>query len=269
MGRQWNPILERRATIALDGRTLDYLVRRTPRARGMRLTVDPDRGLVVAIPPADRRGWARPDERIEAFVRERQGWIVRHLAKAERERRDVAALGGPVDGGAIYYLGEVHRIRVVVGPPGGGRSRVERVGAPSGDELLVSLAERDRRPVDRVLEDWLRDRAAEAIGQAIERHGAALRVAPASVVLRDPRTRWGSASRAGRLMFSWRLVLGPPDALDAVVVHELAHLRVFGHGRGFWELVASRSPDHPRQRAWLRRHSHILHMSMDSARVSA
>jgi hypothetical protein len=41
-----------------------------------------------------------------------------------------------------------------------------------------------------------------------------------------PADRWGSAARTGRLSFSWRLILAPPEALDTVVVHELAHLRV-------------------------------------------
>ena len=66
-------------------------------------------------------------------------------------------------------------------------------------------------------------------------------------------------------MFSWRLILAPPGALETVVVHELAHLRVFGHGPKFWALVASRRPDHLADRAWLRRHSHVLHASLEVA----
>ena len=71
-----------------------------------------------------------------------------------------------------------------------------------------------------------------------------------------------SASRKGTLSFSWRLILGPPEALETVVIHELAHLRVFGHGPRFWELVASRRPDHLTWRRWLRTHSHELHAAL-------
>jgi predicted metal-dependent hydrolase len=60
-------------------------------------------------------------------------------------------------------------------------------------------------------------------------------------------------------MFSWRLIMAPPGALETVVVHELAHLRVFGHGPAFWKLVAARRPAHLADRAWLRRNSHALH----------
>ncbi len=54
----------------------------------------------------------------------------------------------------------------------------------------------------------------------------------------------GERDPGGRVSLSWRLVLAPPAALETVVVHELAHLRVFGHPPGFWELVATRVPDH-------------------------
>ena len=62
--------------------------------------------------------------------------------------------------------------------------------------------------------------------------------------------------------FSWRLVLAPPEALETVVVHELAHLRVFGHGHKFWDLVAGRRPDHRAWRRWLHDHSTELHSAV-------
>lgn len=197
-------------------------------------------------------------------MREREGWILRHLRRLERQRAEAAARGGPGEGGRILYRGALHGIRVVAAAPSARRSTVERAGSDAGDELVVWRVARDRRSVDRVLEAWFRERAADAIERAVAGHASELRVNPAEVVLRDPRTRWGSASKQGRLMFSWRLVLAPPEALETVVVHELAHLRVFGHGPGFWKLVASRRPSHLADRAWLRRHSHAIHAALEA-----
>jgi predicted metal-dependent hydrolase len=117
--------------------------------------------------------------------------------------------------------------------------------------------------LERILVAWLRDRAREAIDLAVAGHAAALGVRPSTVDLRDPKSRWGSASRKGRLMLSWRLVLAPAASLETVVVHELAHLRIFGHGPAFWALVASQRPTHLADRAWLRRNSFALHAALD------
>lgn len=249
--------------IRLDGTTVRYVLRRSARSRGIRLTIDDRRGLVVSIPPLARRGWSRADDRVEDFIRERSAWVLRHLRRLERQRAEAVARGGPADGGHVLYRGELHRIRVEPAPAGGRRSTVGRAGSDDGDELIVHLAARERRSVARLLEAWFRERASDAISRAIAEHASALRVQPTDVALRDPRTRWGSASKQGRVMFSWRLVLAPPAALETVVVHELAHLRVFGHGPGFWKLVAARRPSHLADRAWLRRHSHALHAALD------
>jgi predicted metal-dependent hydrolase len=238
-----------------------YTLRHSPRSRRLRITIDPDLGLVVTVPPPTRRGWARPEARITAFLAERDAWIRRHLDSLVRDRAELAARGGLRDGALIRYRGELHRLRIVSGR--GRRSTVARVGGEDGDELVVTTAGRDREAtadrIARVLEEWLRDRARVAIDEAVVRHAAALGVRPRRVDLRDPRSRWGSASREGRLMLSWRLILAPPEALETVVVHELAHLRVFGHGATFWALVAGRRPDHQVWRRWLRSHSVELH----------
>ena len=235
-----------------------YLLRRSSRSRRLRITIDPEHGLVVTIPLASRRGWAHPERVIESFLREREPWIRRHLEQQSGQQAELAARGGVADGAAIRYCGDLHRLRVGAATAGR-RSTVARVVTLAGPELRVELVARDRDRAGRVLEAWFREQARFAIESTIVDHGAALGVTPAAIALRDPRSRWGSASRQGRLMFSWRLVLAPPEALETVVIHELAHLQVFGHGPRFWAVVASRRPDHLVWRRWLRTHSLELH----------
>jgi predicted metal-dependent hydrolase len=231
----------------------------------MRATIDFRLGLVVSVPPATRRGWTHPEGRIEAFLRERERWVLRHLAQLARDREAARARGGARDGGQLFYRGALHRLRVRASAARSRRSTVERIGGDDEDELVISLGAGERRPPGRILEAWFRERAAESIDAAIAAHAPALGVQPAKVDVWDPTTRWGSASRNGRLMFSWRLVLAPPASLESVVVHELAHLRVFGHGPAFWALVASTHPTHLKDRAWLRRNSLALHAALDPA----
>ena len=255
--------IETRAVVRLPGGPLQYTLRRSPRSRGLRVVIHPERGVVVTVPAAGRRGWSDPERHIGPFLAEREAWIRRHLAQQAAERAELAARGGLRDGATIRFRGDLHRLRIVAARPGARRSRVERVGGADEDELVVHVAPADRRSVAALLEAWFRPRARTAVEREIGRHAAALGVEPTAVSIRDQRTRWGSASRQGRLAFSWRLILGPPDALETVVVHELAHLRVFGHGPRFWALVATRRPDHKVWRKWLRDHSTELHGALD------
>jgi predicted metal-dependent hydrolase len=247
----------------LPGGPLAYTLRRSPRSRGLRVVVHPDRGVVVTVPAAGRRGWSDPLPHVHGFLAEREAWLRRHLERQAGERARLAAQGGVRDGAQIRFRGTMHRIRLEPARPRIRRSSVDRVGGPDEDELVVRLAATDRRSMADVLEAWFRANARSAIGREIARHAPALRVEPAAVSIRDQRTRWGSASRRARLAFSWRLVLAPPEALETVVVHELAHLRVFGHGPRFWAIVASRRPDHAVWRRWLRDHSTELHGALE------
>ena len=249
-------------TVELPGGRIDYVVRRSPRSRRLRVTIDPQRGVVVSLPPPTRRGGARPDGLVEAFLREREVWLRRHLDRQATELAEVAARGGVSDGATLRYRGELHRLSILRAPPGTRRSKVQREGTDDGDRLVVSLARNDRRDAASVLRDWLVDRARRAIDREIARHAPPLRAEPVAITVRDAKTRWGSASRKGRLSFSWRLILAPPEALETVVIHELAHLRYFGHGPRFWGLVASRLPDHRAGSRWLRDHSVELHNAL-------
>jgi predicted metal-dependent hydrolase len=250
--------MEAPAIADLRGGPLPYTLRHSPRARVMRVVIHPDRGVVVTVPAArvTRRDGER---RAVEFLAERETWLRRHLARQADVASELAARGGARHGGMVPFRGELRRIRVV---PAVSRIRRSSVHA-FDDELVIHRVGADRRSDGAILEAWLRDEARRVIDGAVAEHAAAMAIRPTSVTLRDPRTRWGSASRAGRLSFSWRLILAPPDALETVVCHELAHLRVFGHGPRFWSLVATRRPDHRTWRRWLHDHSTELHCALE------
>ena len=242
------------AVADLSGGPLPYTLRHSPRARGLRVVIHPERGVLVTV-PATRSGRTDGERRAVEFLAQREPWVRRNLALQADVQAELVARGGARDGGSIRLEGRVVPIRVVPGVVGARRSTVARFD----DELVIHRAERDRRAEGAVIEAWLIDLARERIDEAIGRHATALGVSPLAVSVRDPRSRWGSASQKGRVSLSWRLVLAPPEALETVVVHELAHLRIFGHGPRFWSLVASRRPDHQAWRRWLHDHATELH----------
>ena len=253
------PVDERIATVFLPGGPVDYTLRHSPRARSLRVLIHPERGVVVTV-PATRAGRANGERRAAEFLGQREAWLRRHLARHEDIQAELAARGGARDGGAIPYLGDLHRVWVV--PAVSGIRRSDVVHFAGTWELIVHRIARETKADAAIMERWLREQARQAIDEAIARHAPVLAVTPTAVTLRDPRSRWGSASRHGRLSFSWRLILAPPAVLETVVVHELAHLRVFGHGPRFWGLVASIVPEHRTWRRWLHDHATGLHAAL-------
>ena len=117
-------VIESPAIVQLRGGPMAYTLRRSPRSRGLRVVIHPDRGVVVSVPPAGRRGWSDPSSRVQAFLVEREAWLRRHLDRQARERARLLALGGLRDGAQLRFRGALHRLRVGPAIPGARRSTV-------------------------------------------------------------------------------------------------------------------------------------------------
>ena len=66
---------------------------------------------------------------------------------------------------------------------------------------------------------------------------------PTGLKITSARTRFGSCSGKNSLCFSWRLMQYPREAIDYVVVHELAHIRHHDHSPAFYALIERYMPD--------------------------
>lgn len=136
------------------------------------------------------------------------------------------------------------------------RGHVQHVSRDGMDALIVPG---EARHFERRLTDWLKKQARIKITKACSYHADNLGLHFRSIAIRDQRTRWGSCSSGGRLNFSWRLILAPPDVLDYVAAHEVAHLEEMNHQPQFWVLVEKTCPDMHKHRMWLRNNGHQLH----------
>ncbi|HEX5466094.1 MAG TPA: SprT family zinc-dependent metalloprotease [Candidatus Limnocylindrales bacterium] len=236
-----------------------YTVRRSTRAHAARLIVRPDGEVVVTLPLRAPERWA------ERLVAERAAWIEHHRARLSTERARLAARPALGQGRALSFGGVAHEL-VVASAEGRSRTLVEHPDAEALEErsaIRVWLAPGDERPPALILERWLRGQARTALQRRIAIRSRDLGVEPRRLSVRDQRSRWGSASRRGTISFSWRLILAPAAVLDYVVVHELAHLRYFGHGPRFWALVRRHVPEADVHRRWLRTHDADLRHALD------
>ena len=72
------------------------------------------------------------------------------------------------------------------------------------------------------------------------------------VIVRDQKTRWGSCSSTGTISLNWRLLLLPPQNCDAIIIHELAHLREMNHGPSFYAYLKRLDPNYSEHERFLK-----------------
>jgi len=214
--------------------TVRVHLRRSHRARQMSLRVSRLDGKVTLTLP--RRA---PMGAALAFLEERGPWIRGHLETIDPAVEVALGVALPVEG---------RTLRMVPGP----RTELR----PEAGELAVcTRAASPAGAAAGVLKALARDR----LTAASDRYAARLGRPYARITLRDTRSRWGSCTEAGALMYSWRLVMAPPEVLDYVAAHEVAHLAEMNHSARFWETVERLCPGYRAHRTWLRQRGQDLH----------
>ena len=122
------------------------------------------------------------------------------------------------------------------------------MGELSGGRLLlrVSSSSADGKAVKRSLNRWYASQAesvfAASMARCLPRCSAFVQSAP-PLKARFLRARWGSWSSARGVVLNTHLLKAPPECIDYVLLHELCHVLHPNHGKGFYELLESVSPE--------------------------
>jgi predicted metal-dependent hydrolase len=212
---------------------IDVTVKRSARARRLSLRVSRLDGKVTLTLPT-----RTPLREGIAFVEEREIWLRQNLIKLAPEAT-VAA------GGTVRYRGD--ELPVVAGA-------VKRAAIIGGALHVPDAATAGVRA-----KAYLKLRARDALAEASDRYAGMVGRDYTRLSIRDTRSRWGSCSSEGVLMYSWRLIMAPSPVLDYVAAHEVAHLVEMNHSDAFWAVVARICPDYQTHRVWLRKNGDVLH----------
>ncbi|WP_417742871.1 M48 family metallopeptidase [Salipiger sp.] len=209
-------------------------LRRSAQARRLSLRLSQIDGRVTLTLP--RRV---PEREAVGFLREKEAWLRGHLEARGDDARIAFGTVLPIEG----VLREIR--------PGAGRSvalGAAHVEVPGPEERVAAR-----------LQGWLRTLARERLAEASDRYAARLGRPYTRLTLRDTRSRWGSCTSEGALMYSWRLILAPRDVLDYVAAHEVSHLAEMNHSKAFWDTVEALYGDWRPQRRWLHDEGGSLH----------
>ncbi len=165
-------------------------------------------------------------------------WVLRHTLRIIKELRSF-------DPARILYGGEEWRIHVASDGP---------TWSVDSGERTLSIRAATVQAARKVVARKFKAEAKLKLSASASRWSKTMGVEYTAISVRDQRSKWGSCSARGGLSFNWRLVLAPPEVLQAIVIHELAHLAHLNHGPEFWVLVGRYDPGHKAHEKWLKDH---------------
>lgn len=178
---------------------------------------------------------------IESLIMKKGEWILRHSAE-ERISEE----------GVLYLGNRLKLMPVAERSPG-----TYTCAHVKGNTLFITASADNLR---ECIISFLRIEAQKIVEERVRSFSVRMDVRPLKVLIKNNRSIWGSCTSKKTLNFTYRIVMAPPEIIDYVVVHELAHLVTMNHSKQFWELVARYIPEVPKKRKWLRENGSRLRL---------
>lgn len=221
-----------------------YVLVRTPRRKTAAILIAPGGHVTVRVPQA------LDEATIDALLETRRNRLLRAVTDLagvpEREARDFA------EGATFLFLGREHSLRFV------DQGDADLTLDAGGFHLLRQSGVSAEAKYQAAFRRFYCEQGRRHIGARVAHFAQLLGVSPTATRVLHLGNRWGSCSPKGAVNFHWRAMMAPPEVVDYLVVHELAHLKVPGHSRDFWRIVEVVVPDHVARHAWLREHGAFM-----------
>jgi predicted metal-dependent hydrolase len=225
--------------VTVENESIEYHVRRSEDATEPRIDVGINE-ITVVIPE-------KADINPEQLLSENSAWVVSKKRKFEQYREEVP--DREFEPGEVFpYLGEDYELAVER------RSKADIIDGM----IRIRQSAVEQSSVKRALENFYKREARDHLTARVNYYAGEMDVEYKKLEIRNQRTKWGSCSTSGTLGLNWRLMMAPPEIVDYVVVHELAHLRESNHTQSFWAMVSKFDPQYQAHSRWLDKNSSRL-----------
>ena len=217
---------EKRITVAGIEATL---IRK--KVKNLRVTIVPPDGEVRISAPK-----LMPEALIRAFLADRADWIRTHREKVRKSHANEPKQF--TSGETVKLFGQVYPLCVLENQKKNGVTL-------ETDRIVLSVrgdAPKEKR--EAILNDWLRERLKTEIEHFLPLWSETTGLVPSTWAVRDMTSRWGSCNtKTKKINLNLQLVHYPLICLEYVILHELCHIRVRGHGADFKALLDRFMPD--------------------------
>lgn len=225
-----------------NGETLHFqLEHRQRRTIGLKITAE---GLIVHAPKQIA------DWQLQKILQDKSHWIIKKLTAHNTQQ--VPKIQWK-NGENLFYLGNEIILDVQF-------SRIQKAIVFEHNRLIVALPDMDNAAIiRRKILQWFKKQAMGDFARRLEILSAKLGVTTPPLTLSNAKSRWGSCNSHGEIRLNWRLIQAPPQMIQYVICHELAHLKEMNHSSKFWAVVAQLFPTYKLVEKELKQWSLRLH----------
>jgi len=237
----------------------DIQVRRSQRAKRMRLIVTPEKIEVVAP-------LRTPEREIRQFVQLKQAWILSAHKKVQHHIANKVSFAPDSyqTGALIPYQGKQYRLEVRM-------SQCTEIKIDFLEKFIVCIPEgflqqfSEKEQSELIKQEiivWMMNSAAKQAAVYRQKFSSLYKLYSRSMTIKTQKSRWGSCGIHNDIYLNWLLILAPVEVFEYVVVHEICHIEQRNHSADFWELVARYCPDYKQYRLWLKKYGTSLMLGL-------
>jgi len=198
------------------------------RLKNTYLTFDDEGGLVIKSPEISQRD-------IERLLIRKAAWI----AKAQKQiKTKKGKLPGYEPEAQFYFGGICFSLRFVISDKTG-----MEMGTGSDHFIMYAKAFSDEL-VKAQIEAFYQKEIAAYMSHSVPSWAQKMDVTYGNIKYRKAKRQWGSCSAKNDLSFNPMLMKLPPEVIEYVIVHELAHIRHKHHQKAFWAFVEAHMPNY-------------------------
>ncbi|TNG00209.1 MAG: M48 family peptidase [Gammaproteobacteria bacterium] len=214
----------------------EYTVRKSTRARYLRLRITQDATVEVVVPKRMSMKHVQP------FVIQHIDWIEKHKSRQLQNKNLREALPeGKHLPETIHLRALDETWHVDFKASASSQCRIKRV---NDHNIRITGSPDDHEKTLIKLQQWLKQRAKDTLPSRLKQLSEKIGLSFNKAIIRSQRTRWGSCSSHGTVSLNYKLIFLPPVLVDYLFIHELCHTRHMNHSRQYWALVKKHCPDY-------------------------
>ncbi|HXS59386.1 MAG TPA: SprT family zinc-dependent metalloprotease [Candidatus Sulfopaludibacter sp.] len=219
--------------IVYKNNEIEFQIIKTARKKTSEITVKYDDILI-------RAPFSKSIEDIESLVNSKVEWILQKIKENSGKKPEII-FPTYKNNTTLPYLGKNVSLKIV-------KDKNDYLEF-SNNEFVMHV---NKNKVKTIYEKWLFNISSIIFNQFIEKYSILLNIRPKKILIKNLKSRWGSATYKGTINLNVNLIKAPIEVIEYVVLHEMSHLIEKNHSHRFWKIIEYHMSNYPDKIKWLK-----------------